>query len=399
MVQRTRFLCLDGLERQVAFQDAKALEAIVARFLPSWPFHWSNRPNGELAFAAIRPGLKRPWEITILGKEPREWDAVDTMCDLVAELAWERLRMRPDILSLHAAALEFSGRLVVFPDIKKSGKSTLSIALARLGHTVFADDVLPVEYGNAGQEIKGLASGAAPRLRVPLPSEFSANFHDWLAADSGPGNDRYKYVTDIPIGKARAAMPLGAIVVLDRREETTEPHLAPIAQSDALVQIIKQNFSRDQHAGRILRGADQLTRTLPLFRLTYFSGEEAANFLHFHPDLADLPSAVAETSRTSVSWSSPETQEFNSMAVYRHAAGLFETTIDDELYLTDETGSGIYRLNAGSVMIWRALSEPGDLAHVVTLLSAAFPDEDTNKIADDAMRTMSQFAKAGLIRS
>jgi hypothetical protein len=398
-VTRTRYLHLTGLNSVALFEDAQALEELVPGILPSWPFTWGKTPGDLPAFATLRPGPKRAWSIALHQNAPTDWNAVDALCDLVAELAWERIRARTGILSLHAAAIAFDGRLVVFPNVKRSGKSTLSIALARLGHRLFADDVLPVDIDGTEGCIAGLGNGAAPRLRLPLPETFSPAFSDWIARDPGPGNRRYKYVNGIDIAPFGAAFPIGAIVVLERQDTPTAPQIDPMERSEVMSRIIHQNFSRDQHAGRILRALDQMTTQLPHYCLRYSSGEEAAHFLHDHTLFKDLPKVAQDAPFAATHWSIKVKGVFDTDATYRRAHGVYETEIGQETFLTDQNGAAIHRMNPGSTMIWRALEAPATCAQITELLSTAFGDVDQDQIERDTARTLRAFAMANLILS
>ena len=68
-----------------------------------------------------------------------------------------------------------AGRLVVFPNVRRAGKSTLSAAPARAGHRVFSDDVVPFSVP-AAAPARGLAMEIAPRLLLPMtrPSAHAA---------------------------------------------------------------------------------------------------------------------------------------------------------------------------------------------------------------------------------
>lgn len=394
---RTRYLHLEGLNFPVLFEDAAPLEAMVPAILPGWPFSWSGSSASLPPFAVLRRGERRDWSITLHRDEPREWNAVDALCDLVAELAWERIRARTGILSLHAAAIDFGGRLVVFPNVKRSGKSTLSVALARLGHRLFSDDVLPVDIDGADRWIAGLGSGVAPRLRLPLPETFSPGFAEWAANDPGPGNRRYKYIAGIDIAAFGATLPLGAIVVLDRQAEATPPRLDPMDRSEVLARIIHQNFSRDQHSARILKALDRMTAGLPHFCLRYSSGEEAAAFLHDHALMRDLPAVELGSDVVPTGWAKGEQGAFDPDGTYVRADGVYEAEADQGLFLSDRNGAAIHRLNPGSALIWRVLAEPVTGADITTLLCAAFEDVAPEQIASDTERTLREFAKAGLV--
>ena len=325
------------------------------------------------------------------------------VCDLVAEMAWERLRSDPGLLCLHAAAVAFDDTLVVMPNARRAGKSTLAVALARLGHRLLTDDVLPVRHAPDRQTFVGIANGIAPRLRLPLPEGFSPAFHDWVGQDIGPANRQYKYLTSAPIAPGGTEIPLGAIVALDRQDDATPPRLDPIPREEALASLIQQNFARAAHSARILDSADRLTRGLPAFRLTYHSGEEAAGFLSTHPALQNLPIPVVAASGqpdqpSPLSQPAPERPHFDAALPYVQAPGVAETHAGADHFLADSSGQAIHRLNPGSAVIWRLLCEPADLAEVTSLLASLYEDTPPDQIRADSETVMRHLAETGLIR-
>lgn len=401
---QTNHVTYTGLQAPVAFHDAAELEGLAKQIIPSWPT--SSNPPAVSAepFVSLSPVGKDKWlvEFTVEQGRVKTWDRVDALCDVVSEMAWQRLRVSPDLFCLHAAAVAFGERLVVFPNARRAGKSTLAIALAKLGLPLFTDDFLPMEINEQDGRLIGIANGIAPRLRLPAPDEFSDTFKAWVADNPGPENSRYKYLTGLPLATGQTRMPLGAVVVLDRQDVPTSPRLEPAAPSEVLQVMIKQNFSRDQHAGRILKSIEAVTKTAPLFRLIYSSAEEAAAWLASNEDLKGLPEVrigqqpMDEFAR-SYQREVPPTDPFDAAAVYRQAPNLIEAELDGAHFLADGSGQAIHKLNLGSLAIWRILSEPADLEEVVEIMSTAFPDADIEQIRIDGTQCLRQFAKARLI--
>ena len=400
----TRYLQVEGLQRPVALEDGAVLVPLISTVLAAWPHRIADGPIAPSPFATIRPSDQARWEVTTAAapRAPRRWDALNAVCDLVAEMAWERLRSDPALLCLHAAAVEFGGRLVVFPNARRAGKSTLAIALARLGLPLFTDDFLPLRTTPEGHLCSGVANGVLPRLRLPLYDGVSQQFRDTMEQDPGPANGQYKYLSNLPLAPWGAARPLGAMVVLDRQEAPTLPELHPMAQEDALASLVTQNFARTRHAGAILQALDLVTRHLPIHRLRYHCAEEAAGFLADHPALKALPAAhlsdlAQDTRQASLGKPASPTPPFAPQHAYQQAPGVTATTAGGDCFLADASGRGIFRLNPVSSAIWSLLEDPTDLAEVCEILAAAFPDVPTNQISTDCARLMQDLAQAQLI--
>ncbi|MCK8485087.1 PqqD family protein [Aliiroseovarius sp. S2029] len=401
---RTNLVTFEGLQAPIAFQDAAPLERLAQVIIPSWPKEAAPDGAPDAPFARLSPAGNDKWLVDIAAEPDgaRIWDDVDALCDLISEMAWQRLRAAPELLCLHCAAVAFGPRLVVFPNARRAGKSTLTMALAHLGLTVFTDDFLPVEIEAEDGRLLGIANGIAPRLRLPLPDGFSEAFQTWVAHDPGPANARYKYMTDVPIAEGQRRLPIGAVVVLDRQDSPTAPRLVSASPADVMQVMIRQNFSRDQHAGRILTAVEAVTQTAPLFRLEYSSAEEAADWLARSEKLRDLPEAriahgVSDELVQSYDRDAAPGQPFDPLAIYARAPGLVETQVEDAFFLADANGQAIHQLNQGSLAIWRILDEPASLDEVVEVMCAAFPQIDPDQIRIDATQCLQLFAQARLI--
>ena len=389
-MSETTFLHFEGLDHPVAMEDAAKLLPVLNKILAGWPHHVGDRSETP-PFVTIKPAQGGQWSLHLAQDEAaaRHWDAVNVMCDLVAEMAWERLRSDPSLLCLHAAAVEFGGRLVVFPNLRRAGKSTLSVALARLGHRVYTDDFLPLCVDPDSQIFRGIANGVAPRIRLPLPDGFSADFRRWISQDMGPENRQYKYLPNAPIAPGGAQMPLGAMVILDRQDHPQSPVLTTVPREDALTSLITQNFARTRQSGSILKTLDALTRDLPVFRLTYHCGEQAAAFLSNHASLCALPAALSSGACQNADQAPLEkldqpTPEFAATTKYIQASGLTAMQVGQDHFLADADGLSIFRLNPGSVAIWNVLSEPADLNEIIEILLSAFQNVAHDQIATDS---------------
>ncbi|WP_170478596.1 PqqD family protein [Ruegeria arenilitoris] len=400
----TQHVHFEGLDHPIALDGASKIAATMSTILTAWPHHMEPAKSDKEPFVTIRPAPRERWEVVCADapESPRIWNEVNALCDVVAEMAWERLRSEPRLLCLHTAAVDFGGRLVVFPNARRAGKSTLAIALARLGLPIYTDDFLPIRVDDVTRECVGIANGVLPRLRLPVPEGFSNAFDEWVANNKGPSNRQYKYLADLPIAPWGAQLPLGAIVVLDRRDVPTHPELAAISHEEALAGLITQNFARTRHSGAILRSIDLISRHLPIYRLSYNSAEEAAEYLASHPKLSALPVArIADTMQNArqapLDMLERGAADFLRDKNYVQTPGVTQTKAGEDRFLADQDGIGIFRLNPMSSAIWGLLEEPIELDEIIEILAAAFPDVARDQILTDCDRLMRELAKAQLI--
>jgi hypothetical protein len=390
-------LTFDGTDGAIVFARPD-MAAAFRRVVHGWPATDAPRPAGP--FAEVWPAGAR-WTIELLRPEPRQQrhDPVNGICDLIVELNWSRLRRRTDLMCLHAAGVEMGGSLVVFPSGRRAGKSTLTAELSRRGHRVFSDDVLAVDL-DAAAVPRGLATGIAPRLRVPLPDDAPQAFRHWVAADAGPENRQYKYLTGAPVAAHGSSLPLGAIVTLDRVEGDVSPTVAQMDAGEVLPVLIHQNFGRFGHAGRTLAAFEAIARDLPCLRLTYGRFEEAADFLEARVAGGLLGSgAAARAADGTTPIFGGMVAPYDPARAYRRRPGFRSVDIDREAFVADADGIGIFRLGQGMLPIWRLLEEPLMAREIVAVLGVIFPNVGRDILTNDVDAALRQLNEAGLIEA
>ncbi len=189
---------------------------------------------------------------------------------LVADLAQDFYESRPGFLGLHCGAFLAPQGLALLLGPQKAGKSTLIARLsAEPGLRIFCDDVLPLT-----PQGEGLALGAAPRLRLPLPAGAGSALRAHLARHGGFRDDRYAHLTAPGLAPFGARAPLAALVVLERRRGV-RPALSLMPSEEAAAHLQAQSMGQPQPetAARMAKLAGSL------LRLTYADLEPAAALL------------------------------------------------------------------------------------------------------------------------
>lgn len=394
-----------GLKSPLRVACPDVVRPLLDPILKAWPSMVdSDDPANAAPFATLGPCENGRWSLEApMAQNPiARHNPVNAICDLVVEMSWERLRSRPELLCLHAAALTFGDRLVIFPNARRAGKSLLSATLSQLGHGVFSDDFVPLAVDAETQVISGIANGIAPRLRLPVPDNLSASLDAWITDRIGPANRQYGYLTGIDLPQSGTSAPVGAVVVLQRDPDLAEPaSLTPVSQDEAMAALVMQNFGRQVHAGAILTVTDALTRSVPVLRLRYNAVEEAAALLSQSPLLRDLPAArMPKTGQTGtlplasldvaqVQLSAP----VDLVQTFDKLPGYTEIETEAGLYLADGSGVAIHRLNSVSTVIWRLLDDPLSGADMVGVMQEIYPD-----IAGDRLHVDVQGALRFLIQ-
>ncbi|MHA1127817.1 MAG: PqqD family protein, partial [Alphaproteobacteria bacterium] len=329
---------------------------------------------------------------------------VNTLCSLIVELAWARLREDTSLLCLHGAAIEFAGRLVVFPSTRRAGKSTLTVALAAAGKKIFTDDFLPLKATDDGL-LSGISSGISPRLRLPFPDQIGPVALDYIQNRSMIQNRQYRFVTPRTgeLAKFGDAAPIGSLVFLERTEGATAK-IEPVSETDALKALIKQNFSRAMNAAGILRMLGFITASAPAYRLIYDDAEQAvalleSRFQEWNQAAATFPADLDTTVFESALETGFTSEPLDiSEGSFIHASGIEEVSSDGKRFLTGHNGKTIHFLNDGAVNIWRLLEEPTSTAEAIEMLCAVFPDHPAEDIHRDVIATFTEFARNGLLQ-
>ena len=402
----TTDVVFEGVEAPFRVHDADHILQLLPQIVTGWPFE--QRPANLFLqpFFSVRSApddVKRVMgETHVQNKPARKLDLVNALCDMVATLPFALADADDRIICLHAAGVQFGDRLVVFPNIRRAGKSTLSCALAMAGHPVFGDDVLPTCFDTAGHAY-GQAIGVAPRLRLPIPERLNHAFRTWVEETPGPRNEQYKYLSlsDQP-AKGRMLRVRG-FVVLDRQESPSAARLSSVSADDAMSALLHQNFTRDRHSADILAAIATTLSAEPCFRLTYFDLEDAVSCLEtaFESDVrasgVPLPSEFRHFRMADLE-SSVSTKLLPDAKV-RRCEGCLAKEIGGTLYLSDPEGRAIRRLDPLAAAIWGVLEEPTSVPDLEHLLCEAFPAESPDRIATDPDKLLRRLAKARLIAS
>lgn len=395
-------IVFEGIAAPLRLTGAEAILPVLHEVASGWPRRTKAASPQGIPFFSITAETGDDLftcESHIQATPPRRFNAVNAVCDAIVALALALPAEHPDLICLHAAAVAIGGRLVVFPNVQRAGKSTLSAALARAGHALFSDDVVPLSFSPDGGA-RGHAMGIAPRLRLPLPDALGEEFRTWVEGVGGPRNRQYLYLT-LPAQPPRGTvLPLGALVILDRQDDPVDAVLERVGPDVAMDALLFQNFSRDRHSGDILHAMAAVLSDRPAFRLCYH----------------DLPGAVACLERQFAHWpddlpvrtDAPEQQfrlaDFAAVVPEGGSAGrplvqrpgTTEIRLGESLYLADAAGRTIQKIDPLGAVIWEVLVEPTAPDEITALLAEAFPDTPRDQIAGDVARLLTQMGEAGL---
>lgn len=326
---------------------------------------------------------------------------VSAACAVVADVIERFLELNPQWVGLHCASVELNGRLVLFPETHRAGKSTLVAALAGGGLRVFGDDVLVLDDEGAGST-RGMAMGVAPRLRLPLPMPpaVDVSLLQYAETHAGPEDERYRYL-DLPEGQLAEhgeALPLGAVVLLERDERLAEAELVPLAPGDGLTRLLRQHFAHDLPSEALMARFLPLMQSLPCRLLRYPEPLAATRRL-----LATMPGVidgVDDASQLPAGVSGPRrrTAAVDADDRWQAATAVREYELDADRFLIHVPSGAIYRLNATGQLVWGLLKEEAISGReVAELLGELHTTVPSSQIRVDVQALLADLVHAELV--
>ena len=367
------------VSRPVRLFNCSGLVELFAPLFPGWTIRrsaaGSEIPIITVTFADGDYRIDGEW----VPQNMQRSDPVDAICALIAELVRAYVLLNDQLLCLHGAAVEFSGRLVVFPSQYRAGKSVLTAALAARGCRVFGDDVLPLQL----QDGVGMAPGLAPRLRIPLPDNLEKGTRSFIDRHRRLGGEHYQYLEldDNTLAPRGSKLAVGAFVLLER-QPGAHPSLEPVADADVLKQVVWQNFAREADAGRILKLLNRMVKRAGGYRLRYDRAEDAARLLQEYFSRWETDCEQAESFTSSMGGATAEAAKV-ARGCYLRKAEIDVVMTDEQIFLADSNGAAIYHLNTIGSAIWSLLAEPMTQQEICEVLLSAFPDLEPDLVRAD----------------
>jgi len=189
----------------------------------------------------------------------------DTATYLLGPVLGMVLRLR-GLTCLHASAVSLGGRALLLCGRAGAGKSTTAAALAARGHRVLADDVVALERGAGGFEVRS----AYPHLRL-WPDAVHGLYGGAAELPRLTPNWEKRFLDLAGAGAfAPGPLPLAAVYLLEVRERHQAPRIEPVAPALAMLALIANTYVGwvPDHAaqGRDLALYGRLAREVPVLR-------------------------------------------------------------------------------------------------------------------------------------
>lgn len=170
--------------------------------------------------------------------------------------------------TLHAATVARGGRGILFPAKSYSGKSTLSVGLARRGFTLLSDEVGAIELDTG--RLVGFPRAISLRCDV-LPALGLA---DSVGISIEAGS---RFVRGPELGVERRASVFPALIVSPRFEPGTSTRLGRMRPGLAAMALMEASCCQSRLKVAGLDFVLDLAKTLPCYRLQYSNVDAAVD--------------------------------------------------------------------------------------------------------------------------
>ncbi len=267
----------------ILVRNAEAVLAHLPTFLGGWPISRigdaasagpdrvpditvERRADGMIRLTARGPGIE----------ETEFTDPMDAANGLAGALVATLITSDAGLVCLHCGAVEIGGALCVILGDSLAGKTSLAIHLAAGGNRLFGDDRLAVTP--TGTE--GMCLGLAPKVRLPLPDDAGPRFLEFVAdhAEVSTSATAYLKLWQDQGASFGERLPLGAVIVLDRRH-TPAPELAPLTPAEVTRALIDHCFAPHIPAGALVAALAGIARVVPGYHLRFAQSRAAAALL------------------------------------------------------------------------------------------------------------------------
>ena len=200
-----------------------------------------------------------------------------TRASLVDRVVWEVnqgvIRTRPQVLLLHAAAVELEHRAIVISARSGAGKSTLAAALVRAGLRYLTDEAVAFDPD----------SGSV----VPYPKPIALHEDVWsmfpelapLPPDASELVSTVRYVTPAELGGRVGGASTPAMVILPCRVPSSDAAMYSLSRAEAAMSLAEQAFSFLDAGTEALKLLARMLQRCECYRLEYDDLEDAARVI------------------------------------------------------------------------------------------------------------------------
>lgn len=247
--QHVQITCRDTLLTKVVLANYGSLVARLDRHrVPDLRYVVARRagPNPYSLACRGRPAVAMP-------------DIGDLLFHLDRDLTVALQQRRPDLLFLHAAALEHGGRACLLAGESGHGKSTTSWGLLHHGFRYLSDELSPIDLDSLQvlPFARALCLKQLPPAAYPLPATDVLDFGRTIRVP----------VQAMPDPNAAGPCELAAVLFVRHRKDLLEPVLRAIGCAEASARMYAVTLNALAHSGQGLDAVVRIAEQIPCFSL------------------------------------------------------------------------------------------------------------------------------------
>jgi len=175
------------------------------------------------------------------------------------------IKARPDLLWVHAAAVERDGSALLIVGRSGQGKSTLATRLCEAGWRLLSDESAPIRM--EADEV------------LPFPhSAVRRKYPGWEVSEEERGNLEKEEVALPDTALHLKPAPIRAIIFPKFRHGVA-PELDLLSPGTAALELLRNCYNFADHKDAAVARTARLAASIPMYRLSYGMGEAAASLL------------------------------------------------------------------------------------------------------------------------
>jgi len=216
-------------------------------------------------YRLVREDEVQPYALYVEGELVRR---VGTELALVDELLWhvnrEAIAHRDPRVAIHASAVTWNGRAVLFPAPAGSGKTTLAAALLMHGAAYVTDEAALIDLSNSRLHPYPKPLWMSPRSARALP-----DLPGRLMPEYRPLSRARIYVRPTDIGASVVSAPQRVSLIITPTFRQGRTTLEPISRSACLMWLATNSFSLPRFGRRGLLALSRLVEDARCYRLAF----------------------------------------------------------------------------------------------------------------------------------
>lgn len=236
--------CVVGQSVSIDCDDASAAQLLQANFAAMTGFNPRGGTGGaSLVYLVRRIGSNAMLSLSCRNEPPVDFDNLgDLLHALETDLTIAMQRRRPDLLFLHAAALELGGRCYLLAGDSGDGKSTTAWGLLHRGFRYLSDELSPIDTDSMQVHAypHALCMKSHPPATHPLPLSGVQRLRTTLHVP----------IASLPASLGPAVCPIEAIVFVRYASASTVPALRRLSSAEAGARLYTTALNALAHSAR-----------------------------------------------------------------------------------------------------------------------------------------------------